>query len=894
MSPQQFIAHYRIAGKLGEGGMGTVWRATDTKLNRDVAIKILPEALACDADRMARFAREAQVLASMNHPNIAAIYGVEERALVMELVEGPTLAERIGTAAVTFAEAVPIAREIAEALEYAHERGVIHRDLKPANIKLTPEGKVKVLDFGLAAVTQASAAGTAGANPMTSPTLTMQATMAGTILGTAAYMSPEQAKGKPVDRRSDIWSFGVVLYEMLTGRQLYTGETVSETLASVIKDAPDLTLIPSGTPPAILRLLRRCLEKDPRRRLQAIGEARLALEEPLQEAAAEPASVQPAAPSTRRATLAWAVAAVLALLLAAAATQLWVHLREKPPARTLVRFTISPPAKQHFGMWLVLSPDGRHLAFLASGKTGTELWLRSLATLDARPLATIEGTTGSFFWSADSHFLAFTSGGKLKKVDLAGGPPQILCDVTGTLLGGTWNRDGVILIGTNTSPILRVPDAGGTPVAITRKESDRGEAGHLFPVFLPDGRHFLYFRRSATAYSGIYAGSLDTKPEDQRLERIQETTLSFEYTPPLPGDSGPGHLLFVREGSLLAQPFDERLLTTVGQPVPIAAEVGSYLTRAFFSVSRNGVLAYRSGGEGVMQLNWYDRTGKILGPAGKPADYQDVALSPDATRVAYSLPAQSDRQISILDAARGVNTRVSFTADGARSPAWSPDGRQIAFGSFHNAETGLYIQDAGNSGTERAVFRSVSTKYLNDWSRDGRFLVYTEFAAGTGADIVALPIRPGGGEARPIPVANSKANEAQAQVSPDSRWIAYCSDESGRFEIYVRPFPPDDRRSGKWLVSAAAGVQPRWRADGKELFYLSADAKLMAVDIRTDPAFQPGAPHILFDAGITGSSPYFRYDVARDGTRFLIPAAAAESASVPATVVLNWQEALKK
>jgi Tol biopolymer transport system component len=829
----------------------------------------------------------------MNHPNIAAIYGVEERALVMELVEGPTLAERIGTAPVPFAEAVPIAREIAEALEYAHERGVIHRDLKPANIKLTPEGKVKVLDFGLAAVTQASASGTAGSNPMTSPTLTMQATLAGTILGTAAYMSPEQAKGKPVDRRSDIWSFGVVLYEMLTGRQMYTGETISETLASVIKDSPDLTLIPAGTPSAILRLLRRCLEKDPRRRLQAIGEARLALEEPLQEAAAEPASVQPAAPSPRRATLAWAVAAVLALLLAAAATQLLVHLREKPPARTLVRFTISPPAKEHFGNLLGLSPDGRYFAFLAAGVAGTRLWLHSLDTLEARPLAAIEGTGGIFFWSPDSRFLAFHSAGKLRKVDLAGGPPQTLCDVSGTLLGGTWNRDGVILIGTNTSPILRVPDAGGTPVAVTRRESARGEAAHLDPVFLPDGRHFLYFRRSAAAYSGIYVGSLDTKPEEQSLKRIQETSLSFGYAPP-EEDSKIGYLLFMRETSLLAQPFDEQRLETVGQPVPIAAEVGSYLTRAFFSVSRNGVLAYRAGGGGFTQLNWYDRTGQVLGHAGNAADYQDVALSPDATRVVYSLPAQNDRQVWILDSARGVNARVSFSTDGARSAVWSPDGRQIAFGSYRNAETGLYIQDAGNSGTERTVFRSVSTKYLNDWSRDGRFLIYTEYGAGSGADLMALPIQTGGRDAKPIPVANSKANEIVGQVSPDSRWIAYCSDESGQLEIYVKPFPPGDGRTGKWLVSTSGGVQPRWRGDGKELFYLTQDTKLVAVDIRTDPTFLPGAPHALFPAGVGGSSPYFRYDVTRDGKRFLILAAAAESATIPATVVLNWQETLKR
>ena len=831
---------------------------------------------------MARFTREAQVLAALNHPNIAAIYGVEERALVMELVEGPTLAERIEHGAIPLDEALPIAKQIAEALEYAHERGVIHRDLKPANIKITPEGRVKVLDFGLA---KALASEPIAANPAASPTLTMRATVAGVILGTAAYMSPEQARGQQVDKRSDIWSFGVVLHEMLTGRALFHAPTVSDTLAAVLRADLDWSALPADLPPNIRTMLRRSLERDPKRRLRDIGDARLELEQPA------PQQTPVMQPARRPGRIAW-IAATAVFAIAAVALAL-VHFRESPAPAQRIRFSLSPPEKVSLGAWMQMSPDGRHLGFISTGGDGiSRVWLRSLDALEARPLAGTEETPITFFWSPDSHFVAFQSGSKLKKIDISGGPPQILCDVSGVILGGSWNREGVILFGSNSGPIMRVPEGGGSAVPVTKVETSGGEGYHTDPTFLPDGRRFLYRRSADAERGGVYAGSLELKPEEQSLKRIQPTGFSPGYAPPRP--PWPGYLLFLREGALMAQAFDERRLETVGDAIPIAEQVGTSITRAFFSVSANGVLAYRPGGAASSQLTWFDRQGHALGQAGEPADYQDVALSPDATRAAYNLPSRGDRQIWILHIPRRINSLLTFAPESAQSPSWSPDGKRLAFGSIRG-QTDLYIQDANNSGTERSVFHSASGKFLNDWSRDGRFLLYTENGAGSGFDIWALPDPSGSGDRKPIPFATTKFNETQGQFSPDTHWVAYASDESGRYEIYVRPFAPDDVRAGKWLVSSAGGLQPRWRGDGKELFYFAPDRKLMAVDIQTEPTFRRGTPHALFDSQLFGNSTTsFRYDVTRDGKRFLMVVPATGMGSAPMTVVLNWQEGLKR
>jgi Tol biopolymer transport system component len=882
MSPQSSIAHYRIISKLGEGGMGEVWRATDTKLGRDVAIKILPEAFAQDPDRMARFEREAQVLASLNHPNIAAIYGVEDRALIMELVEGETLKGPLPVET-----AIHYAIQIAEALEYAHERGVVHRDLKPANIKVTPDGRVKVLDFGLA---KAMSGDAAGGNPESSPTLTMRATMEGVILGTAAYMSPEQARGQDVDRRADIWAFGVVLYELLTGRQFFAGPTISDTLAAVLTREPDLSVIPTQIQP----IIERCLRKDPRRRWQAIGDVRIALDEPA-----------PAVPSVQqRGVPAWwfAVASLLALAGAVVAV---MHFREKPPEPAVVRFELPAPAKAQYvgdvGFRMALSPDGRRLAFLARTPDGHQsLWVRSLDSLDARPLPGTENTT-SVFWSADSRWIGFHADGKLKKIEASGGAPQTLCSTAGIVATGAWNRDGDILFGSpgTSGGLSRVSQAGGAPSPVTTPDRARQEISHSYPSFLPDGRHFLYLARSAVGdNAGIYLAKLGAS--DRKL--LLRTTLAAAYVPD-PAGREEDHLLFVRDGALMAHRINASTFELTGEAFPVAEHVGSYLSYPTFSASTNGVLAYRSGAgaSGSTQLMWFDREGKALGTAGPAGSYTDLALSPDGKRVAVTDrdPQTGNRDIWLMDVLRGVRQRFTFDPSQELSPVWSPDGGKVAFSSNRDGPYNIYQKESGGTGTEQALLKSESIKGPLDWSPDGRFLLYQAEDPKTRTDLWVLPLDSAG---KPAPFLQTPFTEMQGQFSPGpeaGRWVAYASDESGTWQIYVQPFPAaPSGGSGKFQVSTGGGVQPRWRGDGKELFYLAPDGKLMAVEVKTSPRFEAGIPKALFTvpAGFVVSSLSFRYAVARDGKRFLINILALSEGpdTAPVTVIMNWTAGLKK
>ncbi|HXQ26723.1 MAG TPA: protein kinase [Candidatus Acidoferrales bacterium] len=894
------LGPYEIVSPIGAGGMGEVYRARDSKLGRDVALKVLPDAFARDAERMARFQREAKVLASLNHPNIASIYGLEDsgatHALVMELVEGPTLADRIRSGPIPIDEALRIAKQIAEALEYAHERGIVHRDLKPANVKVTSDDAVKVLDFGLAKAIEGDAASIDIAN---SPTMSRMATMAGVLLGTAAYMSPEQAKGKAVDRRADIWAFGCVLYEMLTGKMAFQGETVTDTLAAVIRAEPDWSRLSAATPPHVRVLLRRCLQKDPKQRLRDIGDARIALEEVLSGA---PQDASVGASALRRPWFAWGAAAVFLLAFSGVS---FVHFRERStaPAAEAIRFEIPVPEKTTLppnGVFS-LSPDGRQLAFFAAGADNIyRLWVRPLGSLEARPLPGSESPQfPPFIWSPDSRYIAFDAGGKLKKVDISGGPPQTVCDLRALEVGGSWNSDGVIILGQAPGGLARVSAGGGSASPLTTLDSSRGEIQHVFPSFLPDGRHFIYLRTSIKPEnSGVYIGSLDAKPEEQDSKRLLATTYGTAFVPS--SDPGTGQLLFMRDGTLMAQPFDIHRMELVGEPATVAEQVGFFIDFGFFSASTNGVLAYRTGGSGATsQVTWFDRQGKALGTVGEPDYTTALSLSPDGTQAAVSRRDSIgfNETLWLLDLSRGASTRFTFGPSFDIDPIWSPDGKRIVFDSNRSGVYDLYMKLASGVKDEELLLKSSENKRPTSWSRDGRFLLYTASDTKTAReDLWVLPLE---GDKKPFPFLRTEFNNYAGQFSPDGHWVAYVSDESGHNEIYLRTFSPGSSGTaadagGKWLISANGGSQPRWRRDGKELYYLAPDGRLMAVEIATNPVLRAGVPKALFQTPphaeiIRG----YQWDVTPDGTRLLYLAPTKQGAA-PFRVVLNWQAALKK
>jgi Tol biopolymer transport system component len=898
------LGPYEIVSAIGAGGMGEVYRARDTKLGRDVAIKVLPDAFARDTERMARFQREAKILASLNHPNIATIYGLEDsdgtRALVMELVEGPTLADRIREGPISIDDALRIARQICDALEYAHERGIIHRDLKPANVKVAAEDTVKILDFGLAKAMESEAA---SLDISTSPTLSRLATIQGVLLGTAAYMSPEQAKGKSVDRRADIWALGCVLYEMLTGKMAFQGEAVTDTLAAVIRAEPDWSQLPPATPMRVRVLLQRSLQKDPKQRLRDIGDARISFDEVLSGAPdlAPVGRAEAAAVPIWQRVLPWAIAATA---VAAAAVGVWAPWRAAttPAPAEPVRLQISLPEKLTLAPsgTFALSPDGRQLAFAGVGSDGVQrIWVRALDSIEARPLPGSEApVVPAFFWSPDSRFIAFDAGGKLKKVPVAGGPAETICDLDANAQGGSWNRDGVIIFGTANGGLMRVSAAGGSASPLTVLDPSRHEARHILPSFLPDGRHFLYVRLSSTSSTpennGVHVGSLDAKPEEQSSKLLVATQYGAAYVPTSGGDSG--QLLFVRDGTLFAQPFDARRLELSAEPVTVAEQIGSNLGFAFFSVSVSDRLVYRAGsGLGNSQLTWFDRQGKVLSTSGEPGAYVMLALSPDGTRAAAT---EGDRSsgLWLLDFSRSTRTRFTFGPSAAVDPVWSPDGNRIIFRSGPGGAPDLYQKLASGVKDEELLLKSTEMKYPTSWSRDGRFLLYTIRETKGRLGLWVLPLE---GDRKPWPFLRTEFNERDGQFSPDGHWVAYISDESSRTEIYVRAFSPDSAGAasvagGKWLISTGGGTAPRWRGDGKELFYLGPDGKLMAVEVTTDPVFRTGTPKVLFQAPQVLPSIVTFWDLAADGKRFLFPAPIAQSEPAPFTVVLNWPSLLKK
>jgi Tol biopolymer transport system component len=903
--PGTRLGVYEVTAPIGEGGMGQVYRATDTTLGRQVAIKILPDAFASDPERLARFEREAKTLASLNHPHIAAIYAVEAgpaeaghhvRALVMELVEGEDLSEKIeGLRAkgqgLPIDEALPIAKQIADALEAAHEQGIVHRDLKPANIKVRADGTVKVLDFGLAKAMQGDGSRSAPSrdpSPLSmSPTMMSPAQMSGVgvILGTAAYMAPEQAKGRTVDKRADIWAFGVVVYEMLTGRRLFAAEDVSETLAAVLTRTVDLTALPAATPPRVQRLLARCLDRDPRMRLRDIGEARVEIEKAIAGADESAVASLPTAPATSaaRGRLAWIAAlAVAAVVIAAMAMPTVRHLRETLPPEMRVEITTpSTSAPLQFA----LSPDGRYIVFVASADGRQRLWLRPLDRTEAQPMAGTEGAEYPF-WSPDSRSVGFFASTKLYRVDITGGLPQVLASNTSSNRGGTWNAEGTILFTARTvNPLLRVAASGGDSVDVTRLDPPR-QLSHRFPYFLPDGRHFLFYALGLPESSGIYLGSLDGG-ETKRLTAA-DTSGAFLK---------PDHVVFIRQGALVARRLDLARGELTGDPVTLADPVGYDGTGPMggFSVSSDGHVAYRAGGAGMQQLTWFDRIGKVVGVAGEPDanNLQTPELSPDGRRVAMTRTVQTNQDVWLMDLVRGGLTRLTFDPALDNDPVWSPDGMRIAFSSNIAGAFNLFTKPSNGAGAEETLLKNPNSMLTQDWSRDGRFLLYYEVNPKTGRDLWALELT--GNDHKPRVVANTPFEEVLGQFSPDGRWVAYQTNESGRFEIVVQPFPA---ANGKWQVSTGGGVAPRWRADGKEIYFIAPDATMMAVPITASgPTFEAGTPMVLFPTRIVGggtvSTNRPQYAVARDG-RFLINQPVKEDTATPITLLMNWRPEAKK
>jgi serine/threonine protein kinase len=883
MTPGTKLGSYEITALIGKGGMGEVYRATDTKLKREVALKVLPEVFAHDPARMIRFQREAEILASLNHPNIAHIYGVEDSALAMELVEGETLAGPL-----PIETALTYAKQIAEALEYAHERGVIHRDLKPANVKITPEGVVKLLDFGLAkAVSGANASATARshqemddptapADASNSPTLTLGATSVGVILGTAGFMSPEQASGRVADRRSDIWSFGAVMFEMLSGKEAFAGESVSDTLASVLKVDPDWNALPQDTPASILKLMRRCLTKDRKQRLQAIGEARIVIEEQLANPQSEvEVLARVEAPASK---LPWILAAVG---IAAALIVSFLHFRAHPAPDATQRYTIALPENTTSIHSFAISPNGRYVAIAAAVNGKRELWLRPMDALQAEPMPGTEDATYPF-WSPDSRYVGFFAQGKLKKIGTSGGSAQSLCDAREGR-GGSWNRDDVIVFSPGTGALQRVSAVGGVPTDVMRSKG-----GVAFPVFLPDGSHFLYDSAVPVERRGVYLSSLDGK-EDRRI-LADRSSVVFAA----------GHLLFVRENTLMAQPFDVASRQIAGDVFPIAENV-SFTTAVIYApvtVSETGVLLYESSRVGRNnQMLWYDRGGKTLETIGTAGPVWEPAIAPDEKSIVFRRTSLASERADLWlrDLARGAEQRFTTDASINLAPVWSPKGDRIAFSSNQEGMFNLYQKAATGAGEDEKLLAMGQNIFVSQWSRDGRFIVFLEQDPKTKFNIWVLPMDDA--ERKPVPFLRSQFNEVLGQLSPDSHWMAYTSDESGQREVYVKPFPGT---GGQKRISIGGGEQPRWRGDGKELFFVGGDRKMMAVVVEATagpkPTLEVEAPRPLFESHLAEAifSAAFEYDVTADGKRFLLNTIAGGTSAPLLNVVLNWDTGLKK
>jgi serine/threonine protein kinase/WD40 repeat protein len=866
------VGPYQIVSALGAGGMGEVYRATDTNLGRQVAIKVLPEALAADAERLARFDREAKMLAAVSHPNIAAIYSLERTpgttALVMELVEGPTLADRIAQGALPLDDALGIARQIAAALAAAHDQGIVHRDLKPANIKLRADGTVKVLDFGLAKLNDPNAPNDKnGPNALSlSPTITSPAlvTGVGTLLGTAAYMSPEQARGKVVDKRSDIWAFGVVVYEMLTGGPLFAGETVTDVLAAVVTRTPDLALVPAST----RRLLDACLQKDPARRLRDIADFELLLD----------STTAGAATGQARPWIPWTAAAALAVV-AAGLGALYLRRPERPAAPP-IQFEIPLPPDAA-GRPLI-SPDGTMLVYHGSGSDGRpELRLRRLDSLESTPLAGTGMTLRTEpIWSHDSRYVAFWAGdGALKRVLLPDGPVDTIADI-GEPMGGSWNAEGVLILGSRSGGLRRVSTTDGGVSDITTLDRSKGDAADRNPSFWPDGRRFTFYRLSGDpARNGIWLGSLDASDPPGKLLDARAASFAGD----LPG-IGPT-MLFLREDRVFAQRIDLDRLALSGDPQPVAGVAG-----IGGSASLTGVLVLATNpARQLTRLTWYDRRGNATAAENDTDATNTIDLSPDGGRLSVARAGDSGQvDMWIRDLARGSATRLNRR--GAYSGLWSPSGSHIVFNEPRDGIATILRAPSNGTGEPELLLKLPRDAWANDVSADGRVLLFSSPSADSDLDVGYLALD--GPQRAPQPYLAESFTQKQAQFSPDGKFVAYISDESGRFEVYVRTFP--DPNLGKWPISANGGVEPRWGPDGRELFFWSGRS-LHVVDVKTTPAFDVSPARKLFDAPIQPgyTNDGHRWQVSPDGQRFLV-LALQESAPGTVRVIVNWPSLLQR
>lgn len=884
------LGPYEIRSLLGAGGMGEVYKARDTRLDRTVAIKVLPAQFAADPQFRERFDREAKAISQLSHPHICTLHDVGRQDgidyLVMEYLEGQTLAERLQNGALPLDQALQCAIQIADALDNAHRHGIVHRDLKPGNIMLTKSG-AKLLDFGLAKASGPAIVEAGLSMQPTTPPMTAQ----GTILGTLQYMAPEQLEGKEADARTDLFAFGVVVYEMLTGKKVFEGKSQASLIGSILKDTPKpVSTLQPAAPPALDHLIAVCLEKDPENRWQTardvwsesrwIAEGRTDIPTPV------------AAPPPRSQGLAWVLRAVATLLVFALAVPAFLYFRG-PRGTDQVRFLVAVPPML-ISAALTVSPDGRSIAFIAAASAGTTaLFIRPIAAVTPQQVSGTEGSggvgggtgiTGSPFWSPDSSVIAFAAGGRLKRVDVSGGPPQELCRVS-NFLGGTWNNDGVIIFGSNTG-LHRVSATGGEPVALTALDPSQQEMAHKAPYFLPDGRHYLY-TIDGRGSSAIHAGSLDSTKTTRLL--VAQSKAMYAA----------GYLLFHREGTLFAQPFDANRLELTGEPVRIADRVAYTPMQAAFAVSQNGVLVYRTGGAvASSQFLWFDRTGKPLGSFGELGGYDPYFdLSPDGKLIAVSQreSADSGGDIWLIDGARGARTRITFdsplTTDGQREVVWSPDGLRVAFSSFKNGNRDVVVKNASGLGEETPLLDSPNREVLEDWSKDGRYVVYALDIGPNGTPAQDLYVLPMFGDRKPIQIVQSPFQENEAHFSFDGKWLAFGSNESGRFQTYVMSFPALDL---KRQVSTNGGSQPRWRRDGKELYYLATDGKLMAVDVTAGATLDSGTPRELFDTELTLNPLQDQYRVTPDGQRFLVLKPVTEATPTPITVVVNWTSGLRK